>query len=212
MYTDVPCRGFYPSYARKMLEREGIVLPVCEGDAEILRNGTADYFAFSYYLTHVMGKKTKWPCKGLNGIQTGYDNPYLEKSDWGWPVNPQGLRHLLTFFYERYNLPMMIVENGIGARDAVDENGKIHDPYRIDYLRKHIEEMKKAVELDGVDVMGYTIWSFEDLPSASTGQISKRYGTVYVDYDDEGDGTGRRLKKDSFEWYRKVIASDGEEL
>lgn len=211
-YCDVQCRGAYPNYKLKELERKGICLPFQAGDEESLKAGTVDFFSFSYYLTHVTGKETKGAVRGLNGIDTGYKNPFLPVSQWGWPVNPIGLRHILNFFWERYELPLMVVENGLGATDQVSEDGLIHDKYRIEYMRDHITEMKKAIDLDGVPVMGYTSWGCIDLIAASTGQMSKRYGFIYVDLDDKGNGTRKRMKKDSFWWYQKVIASNGEDL
>ena len=211
-YCDVQCRGYYPSYKRKELEREQIELPIKPGDKEIFRAGKVDFLSFSYYLTHVTGKDTRGAVRGLNGIDTGYKNPYLKESEWGWPVNPMGLRHILNFFWERYQIPLMVVENGLGAIDIVEEDGSIHDDYRIQYLKEHIREMKKAIEMDGVEVMGYTSWGCIDLIAASTGQMSKRYGFIHVDLDDEGNGTLKRRKKDSFWWYKKLIETDGESL
>lgn len=210
-YCDVQCRGYYPSYKIKELEREQITLPIKPGDEEILKAGKVDFLSFSYYLTHVTGKDTKGAVRGLNGIDTGYKNPYLKESEWGWPVNPMGLRHILNFFWERYQIPLMVVENGLGAVDVVEEDGSIHDDYRIQYLKEHIREMKKAMELDGVEVMGYTSWGCIDLVAASTGQMSKRYGFIHVDLDDEGNGTLKRRKKDSFWWYKKLIETGAEE-
>ena len=211
-YCDVQCRGYYPAYKLREMERQGVTLPRQPGDEEILRSGTVDFVSYSYYLTHVTGKKTKGILKGLNGLDTGYKNPYIPKSDWGWGIDPQGLRYSLNYLYDRYQLPVMVVENGLGAQDRVEADGSIHDPYRIDYLRAHIAEMKKAVELDGVPVMGYTAWGPIDLIALSTGQMSKRYGFIYVDMDENGAGTLRRIKKDSYYWYKKVIASNGEDL
>ncbi len=211
-YCDVMCRGYYPGYQLRKFDREGIVLPEQPGDAEALRAGTVDFVSFSYYLTHVTGQKTSGILKGLQGIQTSYDNPYLEKSAWGWGVDPQGLRFLCNELYDRYQLPVMVVENGLGAVDeVVVEDGveRIHDDYRIDYLRKHIEQLRLAIEEDGVDVMGYTSWGPIDIIAASTGEMSKRYGFIYVDVDDEGNGSFRRLKKDSFEWYKRVCRTNG---
>ena len=211
-YCDVQCRGYYPAYKLREMERQGVTLPRQPGDDEILRGGTVDFVSYSYYLTHVTGKKTRGILKGLNGLDTGYKNPYIPKSDWGWGIDPQGLRYSLNYLYDRYQLPVMVVENGLGAQDTVEPDGSIHDPYRIDYLRAHIAEMKKAVELDGVPVMGYTAWGPIDLIALSTGQMSKRYGFIYVDMDENGAGTLRRIKKDSYYWYKKVIASNGEDL
>lgn len=139
-------------------------------------------------------------------------NPYVQASDWGWQIDPVGLRYSLNVLYERYNIPLFIVENGLGARDVVEEDGTINDDYRIQYFRDHITEMKKAVELDGVDLMGYTPWGCIDLVSAGTGEMEKRYGFIYVDKDNEGNGTLERRKKKSFEWYKHVIETNGEEL
>lgn len=211
-YCDVQCRGRYPAYKLKEFEREGIVLPIEAGDEETLRQGTVDFLSFSYYLTHVVGKETSLVMKGLNGVKTGYANSHLPTSEWGWAINPLGLRHALNLLYDRYQIPLMIVENGLGAVDRVEEDGSVHDGYRIDYLRDHIREMRKAIELDGVEVWGYTMWSPIDIISASTGEMKKRYGLVYADVDDRGDGTFKRIRKDSFHWYKKVIASNGADL
>ena len=142
----------------------------------------------------------------------GYTNPYVEQTPWGWSIDPYGLRYSLNLFYDRYQIPLMIVENGLGTYDTVEADGSIHDDYRIDYLREHIKAMKDAVELDGVDLMGYTPWGCIDIVSAGTGEMKKRYGFIYVDVDDEGNGTFDRSRKDSFYWYKKVIASNGEDL
>jgi 6-phospho-beta-glucosidase len=141
----------------------------------------------------------------------GVKNPYLKSSDWGWQIDPIGLRYSLNEIYARYGLPMMIVENGLGAYDKLEEDGSIHDPYRIDYLRQHIQQMAEAVE-DGVDLMGYTMWGPIDLVSASTGEMAKRYGFIYVEKYDDGTGSLARRRKDSFFWYKKVIETNGEDL
>ena len=138
-------------------------------------------------------------------------NPYLESSEWGWQIDAKGLRYALNEIYERYHMPVMVVENGLGARDIVEQDGRIHDPYRIEYLRRHIEELKEAIH-DGVDLIGYTPWGCIDLVSASTGEMSKRYGFVYVDKNDDGTGSLKRMRKDSFYWYQNVIQSNGENL
>ncbi len=142
----------------------------------------------------------------------GVKNPYLEASDWGWQIDPKGFRIALNNLYDRYQIPLFCVENGLGAVDEVEEDGSINDDYRIEYLRKHIEEMKKAVEIDGVDLMGYTPWGCIDLISAGTGEMKKRYGFIYVDKDNDGNGTLNRSKKKSFYWYKKVIETNGENL
>lgn len=139
------------------------------------------------------------------------DNPYISKTEWGWPIDAKGLRYSLNWMYDRYNLPLFIVENGFGAVDQMVD-GKVHDQYRIDYLKAHIEEMKNAVDIDGVDLLGYTVWGCIDCVSFGTGEMKKRYGFIYVDKDNAGQGTLARSKKDSFEWYKKVIESNGEKL
>lgn len=210
-YCDVQCRGYYPNYKLKQLKREGIVLPIQKGDLDILKNGTVDFLSYSYYFTHVTGEKTKGIYKGLNGIDTGYQNPYLPVSEWGWTIDPQGLRYSLNLLYDRYQLPLMIVENGLGAVDVL-EDGKIHDQYRIDYLQQHLIELEKALTIDGIPVMGYTMWGPIDIVAASTGEMKKRYGFIYVDIDDNGQGSLKRYKKDSFYWYQKVIQTNGKSL
>lgn len=172
-YCDVQCRGYYPSYKLKEFQREGIKLPIQEGDLEELLKGKVDFLSYSYYLTHVVGKETSMVFKGLNGVKTGYKNPHLPTTEWGWAINTMGLRYSLNLLYDRYQIPLMIVENGMGAADKVEEDGRIHDQYRIDYLKEHIKEMKKAIEIDGIPVMGYTMWSPIDIISASTGEMKK---------------------------------------
>lgn len=211
-YSDVQVRGAYPRYQRVYLKKIGVELPELPGDADTLAAGTVDFIAFSYYLTHVCGKKTDGFKRGLNKVDTGYTNPYLEASPWGWEIDPKGLRYALNYLYDRYQLPLMVVENGLGTIDEPEQDLTVHDDYRISYLHDHIEQMKIAVERDGVDVLGYTIWSAFDLISLSTGEMKKRYGLVYVDVDDEGRGSFVRKPKDSYYWYQKLIASNGEEL
>lgn len=210
-YYDVQCRGYYPNYKLKELERQNIVLKTEEGDQELLKEGTVDFISFSYYNSSVIS--TKEVKEGSSGNQIGgAKNPYLEESEWGWPIDAEGLRLVLNRLYDKYQLPLMIVENGLGALDTIEEDGSINDDYRINYLRKHIEQIKIAIEYDGVDVWGYTPWGCIDLVSAGTGEMKKRYGFVYVDMDDLGNGSLKRTKKKSFNWYKKVIQSNGEEL
>ena len=214
-FLDVHCRGHYPSYALKEFERKGYDIGMQEGDAEILAKGTVDYIGFSYYMSTTVKSDVKNDNTGdiVNGaLPNGVENPYIESSDWGWAIDPVGLRYTLNRFYDRYELPMFIVENGFGAIDIVDENNEIHDEYRIDYLRKHIEQMKIAVNYDGVELMGYTPWGIMDLVSFTTGEMKKRYGMIYVDRDNEGNGSMERLRKDSYFRYKNVIASQGENL
>lgn len=210
-FSDVQVRGFYSNKAEKILQNKSVALVKEQEDDEILRNGRVDYIGFSYYNSNVASHemdRDMTPGNMLNTIK----NPYLKESDWGWAVDPTGLRLALNYLYDRYQIPLFVVENGLGAVDTVEENGEIHDDYRIAYLRDHIEQMKLAVEEDGVELMGYTPWGCIDLVSAGTGEMKKRYGFIYVDKDNEGRGTLARRKKDSFVWYKKVIASNGEDL
>ena len=172
--------------------------------------GTVDFYTFSYYSSHCVTTH-KEAMDGTGNLMFGPKNPYLKASDWGWTIDPKGLRFALNEIYARYGIPLMIVENGLGAFDQKDADGKIHDSYRIDYLRAHIEQMKEAVR-DGVDLMGYTPWGCIDLVSASTGEMAKRYGFIYVNKFDDGTGDLTRERKDSFYWYKKVIASNGDDL
>jgi len=180
------------------------------GDEEILKNGTVDFIGFSYYFSQVESDE---PLMELVGnVAKGGRNPYLEITEWGWQIDPIGLRTALNNLYDRYQKPLFIVENGMGAIDELTEDGKVHDDYRIYYLQRHLSAMKDAVDIDGVDLMGYTMWGCTDLVSAGTGELRKRYGFIYVDMDDEGKGSGKRIKKDSFDWYKRIIASNGEAL
>lgn len=209
-YCDVQCRGKYPNSKLQEFKREQIELPIQKGDLDELMRGKVDFLSFSYYFTMVCGKNT--PLPPAPGFRTEYTNPYLKASDWGWTIDPKGLRYALNLLYDRYQIPVMVVENGFGANDVLEQDGTVHDPYRIEYFREHIRELKKAIEIDGVPVMGYTTWGCIDLVSAGTGEMKKRYGFVYVDVDDQGNGSAKRFKKDSYNWYRKVIESNGEDL
>lgn len=214
-FPDVQIRGYYPNYTLKEFERENLNIPILDGDAEILKNGTVDYLGFSYYMSNVVDYQADNAEEEANvhgKIPYQVDNPFLEASDWGWTIDPVGLRYVLNRLWDRYQIPLFIVENGFGAKDTVEEDGSIHDPERISYLREHIEQMGLAIDHDGVELMGYTPWGIIDIISFTTGQMSKRYGMIYVDRDDEGNGTYARSKKDSFDWYRKAIESNGEDL
>ena len=211
-YSDVQCRGYYPSYKLKEYEREGIHLAVEPTDEELLKQGTVDYIAFSYYMSSVVSTDPKDNEQAGGNLISGLKNPYLKASEWGWQIDPVGLRISLNYLYDRYQLPLFIVENGLGAVDKKEADGSINDDYRINYLADHIKEMEKAIDEDGVDLMGYTPWGCIDLVSASTGEMKKRYGFIYVDKYDDGTGDYSRSKKKSFNWYKKVIASNGEDL
>ncbi len=208
---DVMTRGAYPAFAKRIWSRNGVKIEQNAGDTQALQNGTVDFCGFSYYMSNCITAAEQKEVTNGN-LVLGVKNPYLKASDWGWQIDPIGLRYTLNLLYDRYQKPLFIAENGLGAFDKLEANHTIHDPYRIDYLRAHIEQMKKAVEEDGVDLMGYTPWGCIDLVAASTGEMAKRYGFVYVDADDMGNGTFNRYKKDSFYWYKKVIETNGEEL
>ncbi|MBO4367641.1 MAG: glycoside hydrolase family 1 protein [Clostridia bacterium] len=207
---DVQVRGDYPAFAEAWWRETGVALEITPEDREILKKGTVDYYSFSYYMSSCVSTDPEH-MKSAGNLFGGIKNPYLASSAWGWQIDPEGLRYYLKEVYDRYRIPLMIVENGLGAEDTVTEDGSVHDDYRIDYLRAHIAEMGKAVD-EGVDLMGYTMWGCIDLTSLSTGEMRKRYGFVYVDRDDEGKGSFARIRKDSFAWYKKVIASNGRDL
>ena len=212
-YFDVQARGHYPVYKLKEYNRNGIKFSLTEKEKQILKEGTVDFLAFSYYMSSVVSADSNMNANADGNMLTGtVKNPYLKSSDWGWQIDPMGLRVALNELWERYQKPLFIVENGLGASDKLGEDKKIHDDYRIDYLREHIKAMEDAVDLDGVELWGYTPWGCIDLISASTGEMLKRYGFIYVNADDEGKGTFDRYKKDSFYWYQRVIASNGKEL
>ena len=201
-FGDVHCRGHYPAYILKLWEKEGIEVKMEDGDLEILNNGKVDYISFSYYQSFV----TKWDAKPVRT-----KNSYVKASDWGWQIDPVGLRYSLNVLSERYELPLFIVENGIGLHEPMTTE-EIQDDARIEYFAAHIAEVKKAVEDDGVALMGYLPWGPIDIVSAGTGEMEKRYGFIYVDKDNEGNGTLKRRPKKSFYWYRKVIETNGEDL
>lgn len=212
LFGDVHMRGYYPSYILKEWERRGFNIKMEQGDLEILRDGCADYMGLSYYMSNAISATNPGNGHSLSGFAGSVPNPHVKASDWGWQIDPVGLRYSLSLLYERYQKPLFIVENGFGAIDKVAADGIVHDDYRIAYLKAHIEQMKKAVFEDGVDLMGYTPWGCIDCVSFTTGEYSKRYGFIYVDKNDDGTGTMARSRKLSFDWYRKVIASNGELL
>lgn len=204
--ADVQIKGEYPYYALNYFKQKHIDIHMETQDMEILKEGCVNYYTFSYYMSNCMTIKEGCVDTTSGNLLSGVKNPYLEASDWGWQIDPVGLRYTLNKIYDRYHIPMMIVENGLGAIDEMDEDHNVHDFYRIEYLRKHIEQMHKAIE-DGVELIGYTMWAPIDIISSSTGEMKKRYGFIYVD-----EKTLQRYKKDSFYWYKKVIESNGENL
>lgn len=205
-FIDVMSRGYYPSYSNDIFNRRGVTLHTETGDEKILKEGVLDFISFSYYRSNVISTTTK------SNVIGGDSNPYLESTPWGWPVDPLGLRFVLNEYYDRYQKPIFIVENGMGAIDRIEEDGTIQDDYRISYLHGHLREMMKAVLEDGVELLGYTMWAPIDLVSLSTGEMKKRYGFIYVDMDDKGRGTLERKKKKSYDWMKQVIATQGESL
>lgn len=217
-FTDIHCRGEYPAYTRAFFEREGIELDIRPEDEQILKEGTVDYIGFSYYMTQTVAGRDDVPGRNTDPITNGglvgsVANPHLGASDWGWPIDPVGLRYTLNQLYYRYQKPLFIVENGFGMVDELQPDGTVSpDQPRIDYLSSHIEQMAKAVVEDGVDLWGYTPWGIIDLVSFTTGEMKKRYGMIYVDRNNDGSGTMERLKKQSFDWYRHVIDTNGEEI
>ena len=204
---DVQVRGAYPYFAKRFFEENGISIDFAEGDAETLKSGCVDFYSFSYYTTGCASTDPE-VSKTAGNMMMGIPNPYLKTSEWGWTIDPKGLRYYLNEVYGRYRIPIMVVENGLGANDVVEPDGSIHDNYRIEYLRQHVAQMAEAIK-DGVDLIGYTPWGCIDLVSGSTGEMKKRYGFIYVDKDNDGNGTMKRIRKDSFYWYQRVIQSNG---
>lgn len=206
---DGMCRGVFPAYKLHEYKKMGIVLEGLEEDREDFRKGTLDFIGVNYYSSSV------GHCEEMEGEETlfgGVQNPYLEQSKWGWAIDPQGLRYLLNAVYRMYGKPIMVTENGLGAVDVCGTDHTVHDDYRIAYLSRHLKELKLAVEEDGVDCFGYLMWGPIDLVSATTGEMKKRYGFIYVDKNDDQTGTLNRYEKDSFHWFKRVIATNGENL
>lgn len=208
---DVMVRGEYPGFAKRYLKEQNVTIVMDPKDEDILKKGTVDLYTFSYYATGTQTTDPDVLAKIAGNMFFGAPNPYIKASDWGWGIDATGLRYYMNEVYDRYQIPLMIVENGLGAVDKVEADGSIHDPYRIAYLREHIKAMREAIE-DGIDLRAFTVWGCIDLVSAGTGEMKKRYGFIYVDRDDQGHGSLNRIRKDSFHWYKKVIASDGVDL
>ena len=208
-FIDIQSRGEYPNYAKKFLERNNIKIEMDSEDERILRENTVDFIAFSYYTSRLASSDPDAGEKNAGNVITSLKNPHLKASEWGWQIDPIGLRITMNSLYERYQKPLFIVENGLGAVDNLNEDGTVDDDYRIAYLEAHVKNMIDAVELDGVELLGYTPWGCIDLVSASTGEMKKRYGFIYVDKDNEGNGDLKRYKKKSFYWYKNVIKNNG---
>ena len=213
-FGDVHVRGYYPGYVKRYFKENDIEIHFEPRDEKILKN-TVDFVSFSYYMSVCDTADPEKQVRGEGNLMGGVPNPYLKASEWGWQIDPQGLRYALNYYWERYQKPLFIVENGLGAVDhliiGADGIPTVEDDYRIDYLQKHLLQVEEAVK-DGVDVMGYTSWGCIDIVSASTAEMKKRYGYIYVDRNDDGTGTLNRYKKKSFEWYKNVIATNGEAL
>lgn len=207
---DAMCNGCFPKYKLKEYKDSDIQLEISNEDKESFYNGKLDFIGLNYYSTSVA--HYEGDDNGEETLFGGVQNPYLEKSKWGWSIDPIGLRYLLNYVYRRYELPIIVSENGLGAMDKVEADGSINDDYRIDYLNQHLIQLKKAAEEDGVECFGYLMWGPIDLVSATTGEMKKRYGFIYVDKQDDGTGDYSRKKKKSFDWYKEVIESNGESL
>lgn len=213
-FTDVQVRGHYPAYLQKEWDRCGYTLDITPEDLAQLKKGCVDFIGFSYYMSCTMSaeQRSSVADNEIEAFAGSVPNPFLATTGWGWTIDPKGLRYMLNTLYDRYEKPLFIVENGFGYQDEVAADGTVHDQNRIDFLRQHIREMKKAVEEDGVDLMGYTVWGCIDPVSFTTGEMKKRYGFIYVNKQDDGSGDYSRHPKDSFYWYKKVIGSNGENL
>lgn len=210
-FIDIQSRGYYPSYSKRLFKEKNINIEFEHGDLELLKKHTVDFISFSYYNSRVISSDLDDLKELASGnVFASLKNPFLDTSEWGWQIDPIGLRITMNTLYDRYQKPLFIVENGLGANDTLEDGG-VEDDYRIKYLRDHIEQMMEGVE-DGVELLGYTSWGCIDLVSASTGEMKKRYGFIYVDRDNEGRGTNKRYKKKSFYWYKKVIESNGKKL
>lgn len=207
LFSDVMAMGYYPYYAQDIFRRKGVELVMEPGDEEILMEGQLDYVTFSYYRSAVVDAES--PLLRMGGKP---ENPYLKTTPWGWQIDPVGLRYVMNEVYDRYRKPIFIVENGLGAIDEMLPDGTVDDTYRIEYLTEHLREMAKAICIDGVECLGYTMWGCFDLVSLSTGEMKKRYGFVYVDMDDKGNGTLKRSKKKSFDWFKQVCETNGANL
>ena len=205
LFSDVAMRGYYPGYAKRFFEENNIEIIFAEDDKELLKDNTMDFLSFSYYYTKVNDAQKN----SFNPMDKS-KNPYLKATEWGWEIDPLGLRTALNQYYDRYQCPLFLTENGIGERDFVVE-GKIHDAYRIQYLKDHFVQMSEAIK-DGVELIGYCLWSPIDIVSCSSAEMEKRYGLIYVDLDDKGRGSGKRIKKDSFYWYKSIIEMNGASL
>lgn len=210
-FIDVMSRGEYPNYSDEIFKRKGVNLDIKDGDLDILKKYPLDFVSFSYYRSTTI-VADHFTSMDPTGVMGGEQNPYLKSTPWGWPIDPLGLRICLNELYDRYQKPLFVVENGLGAVDVLEEDKTVHDDYRVDYLRDHFKAMRDAILIDKVPCIGYTMWGPIDLVSLGTGEMKKRYGFIYVDMDDKGNGTLNRYKKDSFYFMKEVIETRGENL
>lgn len=210
-YGDVMVRGYYPNYKKNQWKKDGISIQIADGDLEAIRSGTVDFIGISYYQSGTVSLDDNLEKTAGNMIEC-VKNPFIQNTEWGWQIDPLGLRIVLKLLYDRYQVPIMVVENGLGMVDVLEEDGTIQDDYRIDYFREHIKALEQSINEDGVDLIGYTPWGCIDLVSASTGEMKKRYGFVYVNQNEENNGNLKRFPKKSFYWMKKVIASNGRNL
>ena len=208
-FLDIQARGEYPLWSLKYFAQEDIELDRTEEDLQLLKENTCDYISFSYYASRASKADTTGVDTNTGNAAGGVVNPYLKRSEWGWMIDPLGLRIVMNSIWDRYQKPLMLVENGLGAKDLVTVDGKIHDDYRIAYLQAHLDVIEETMVEDGIPLLGYTMWSVIDLVSSSSGQMSKRYGFIYVDRDDAGQGSLKRLKKDSFHWFKTYLEEKG---
>jgi len=211
LFLDVQAIGEYPYYAKSYFEKHDIHLDILDGELELLKRGAADWVGYSYYASSVMSYKTSDKIKTGGNLKSGLKNPHLQANEWGWQLDPKGLRYLTNKIYDRYRKPVFVLENGIGKIEHIGKDLTIHDDYRIDFLKSHLKSLKDAVK-DGCDVMGYTWWGPIDLISSGTSEMSKRYGFIYVDQDENGQGSKKRYCKDSYYVYKRIIENNGEEL
>lgn len=207
---DAMCFGKFPQYKINEYENNGLKIEISNDDQQSFFKGKLDFLGFNYYQSEMSSAFENSNKEVKRGLHGGFINPYLDISEWGWPIDPKGLRYMLNLVYHRYNLPIIITENGLGAADVIDDKNEISDEYRVQYLNDHIRELKKAILEDGVDCFGYLMWGPIDLISATTGEMKKRYGFIYVDKNDDGTGTLERYRKKSFNWFKDVITSNGD--
>lgn len=212
LFIDVQVRGAYPGCANAIFEARNVKLDITDDDLLTFKNNVVDFVLFSYYSSRLTSASTDNVEQTEGNVFATLKNPHLHSSEWGWQIDPLGFRTTINLIYDRYQKPLFVVENGLGAHNDLSPAGTIKDDYRIEYLREHIKAMRDAVTIDGVELMGYTSWGCIDSISNGTGEMRKRYGLIYVDKDRQGNGSGKRYKKDSFFWYKRVIESNGEDL